>query len=376
MRLVRKPSDPTDPKKQPTYSDSLALYNNALETQKFYDNLSKYYYPIREVPISSNQITYIERGRVEEDTKKTLEKALDRPGNTPEQIEDIQAAIDQIESNKDPDIHLINDLVTGAIDPRAPFVAYRTGIDPQSKRTYIPRNAFDDFVEGTNIYSRPKEAYSAAVHLKNLADDPSYIDNSDELKELLAKSGMSEKELIDKAIELKDFEEEISVNVPGYHTSIPYYDPIMVKPWDYLTPEEKNERIEKSVKSGNTGGIPQSVVDSINSGNPPKYSGQQQDLRKPMQFMTPLSASEISQDISRSLVPPSINDVQAQRQPRPIMKSDPSVSKGQYQVGEYIWDSEKNKWQERMWDKEDQKASRELSTPRQEKWRLIKAPKF
>ncbi len=62
----------------------------------------------------------------------------------------------------------------------------------------------------------------------------------------------------------------------------------------------------------------------------------------------------------------------AQQKSKPIYKQDPSVSGGQYQVGEYVWDNERKRWQTRMWDDEDKKASRELSTRREEKFRIVK----
>lgn len=53
----------------------------------------------------------------------------------------------------------------------------------------------------------------------------------------------------------------------------------------------------------------------------------------------------------------------------PIMRADGSVRGGQYQIGERVWDPEKKKWQNRMWDREDRKASRELQGELKEKWR-------
>ena len=53
----------------------------------------------------------------------------------------------------------------------------------------------------------------------------------------------------------------------------------------------------------------------------------------------------------------------------PIMRADASVRGGQYQVGERVWDPEKKRWQNRMWDREDKKASREMQGELKEKWR-------
>lgn len=50
---------------------------------------------------------------------------------------------------------------------------------------------------------------------------------------------------------------------------------------------------------------------------------------------------------------------------RPIYRADPTVSKGQYQVGEYRWNSDLNRYQTDMWDEEMQRDSREIATIRE-----------
>lgn len=53
------------------------------------------------------------------------------------------------------------------------------------------------------------------------------------------------------------------------------------------------------------------------------------------------------------------------RPSRPIYRADPTVSKGQYQIGEYRWDPDLNRYQTDMWDEEMQRDSREIATIRE-----------
>lgn len=52
------------------------------------------------------------------------------------------------------------------------------------------------------------------------------------------------------------------------------------------------------------------------------------------------------------------------RPSRPIYRADPTVSKGQYQIGEYRWDPDLNRYQADMWDDEMQRDSRSMATLR------------
>jgi hypothetical protein len=178
--------------------------------------------------------------------------------------------------------------------------------------------------------------------------------------------------------------------VPHNQLSQPYvesfgYEDIMITPWDMLTADQKNERIQMAIDSNNLGGIPQSVVDNINSGMTPVFKvatavgGQGSQATAPQPItpqpsrMTPMSSIQAGQvDNSlpqRSPVRPATLSGGGLRPPQPTMQADQRSRVGQYQTGEYRWDPDKKKWQMDPWDRQDQDASKR-------QWRIIKAPKF
>lgn len=157
-------------------------------------------------------------------------------------------------------------------------------------------------------------------------------------------------------------------------TDIPSYDPVMVTPWRDLTDDEKKERVDKAIRTGNTEGIPQQALQ--------KASTQSQTMTKtktkknPTPFEMPsLPPSQIPVEAmeERGLIPV-MRAKSRGRQPQTIYKQDPRVSTGQYPVGERIWDEDKKRWVERMWDKDMQRDARELARPRRENWRTIETP--
>lgn len=168
-------------------------------------------------------------------------------------------------------------------------------------------------------------------------------------------------------------------------TDIPSYDVVMVTPWRDLTDDEKKERLDKAIRTGNTGGIPQQVLQ--------KASTQSQTMTKTKKKMNPYTGSStgllIDTPFEMPSLPPSQIPVEALeerglmpvmraksrgRQPQTIYKQDPRVSTGQYPVGERVWDEDKKRWVERMWDKDMQRDARELARPRRENWRTIETP--
>lgn len=58
----------------------------------------------------------------------------------------------------------------------------------------------------------------------------------------------------------------------------------------------------------------------------------------------------------------------------PIYQQDSSVSTGQYQIGENMWDPNKKQWFRSIFDKEMQGTFRQNAIPRKEKWRTIETP--
>lgn len=321
-----------------TYSDSLALYNNALETQGFYDNKAPYYNISDIDNVPSKVISDIESGKISQKTIQSIANAFWGGGSSSTSRAELDKLMQdpqmrnapwvqgldkvyQIMDNKDPDIQLISDVITGKIDPHAPLIAYNRNIKPQ----------------GFKNYERKGSGYKAVM------------------------------------------------NTPGGNTMIPYYDPVMVKPYKDLTPSEQQERIQKSIDSGNTGGLPPSVVAEVEKKRQtPKVqvTKTKQSKPKPLSKMQSIPASEIEQIMSQNRKPSiAVNAEQSRtqrpgRSPRAIMRQDPTVSKGQYQVGELYWDNDKKKWQRDMWDKDERRQSRKEATPRRERWRTIRAPKF
>jgi hypothetical protein len=409
-----------------TYADSLALYNNALQTQGFYDSKLPYYKPVETWPITAHQVQDIESGEVSRRTLETMMQdffgGADRSSITPDMLASMRQDpdlarsakiidnIDALRNNTDPNVELINDLVTGMIDLEAPFIAYNKNIKPQGVRIYEPKNAFAEVADtfGGTFYTtdlrNANELLTRALTQKNVDSIEKFDDLADiatiiygsgkskdikkddvikRLNEIKDYTGLSEKEILSKIKGAGELSREIGANTPGANTTIPYYDPVMVKPYKDLTPSEQQERIQKATDSGNTGGLPPSVVaeveKTIQSSSPQIQKTKQPMQPQPpadMQPMRSIPASQIEQVISQGLMPSRGMGVGPTRSPRPIMRQDPTVSRGQYQVGELYWDDSRKKWQRDMWDKDERKQSRKEAKPRQERWRTIKTPKF
>jgi hypothetical protein len=414
-----------------TYADSLALYNNALQSQAFYDSKAPYYNPVGTQDLDSFLTNQIESGQISRETLKTLQDAFLSGGSLSRQEFDeymqdpqlrtapfvqAQDKVFQIQDNTNPDIQLISDLVTGAIDPGAPLVAYDRRIEPQGVRTYTRKDPWDDLsseIDGSLYYRdtlhNANQLFQSAIRANksvNSFDDMAdsltlnYVSGDGNkptgestvikkedyipvLNEIKDSTGLSEEELIDKILATGDLYLNAIINTPGNSTKIPYYDPVMVKPYKDLTPSEQQERIQKAIDSGNTGGLPPSVVaeveKTIQSSSPQIQKTKQPMQPQPpadMQPMRSIPASQIEQVIGQGLMPSRGMGVGPTRSPRPIMRQDPTVSRGQYQVGELYWDDSRKKWQRDMWDKDERKQSRKEAKPRQERWRTIKTPKF
>jgi hypothetical protein len=90
--------------------------------------------------------------------------------------------------------------------------------------------------------------------------------------------------------------------------------------------------------------------------------------------LTPKEPTQIQVDTNKSLQESNREEVRT-RPSQTIFRQDPSVSKGQYPVGERVWDTSTRSWKTDMWDAEMQKDSRELAVSRQERWRTIDIPK-
>lgn len=418
-----------------TYADSLALYNNAMQTQGFYDSKAPYYKPVSTQDLIPLITKEVESGKISRETVQSLQDAFLSGGSgsltrqeLDEYMQDAQMRIApfvqaqdkvfQIQDNTNPDIQLISDLVTGAIDPSAPLIAYNKNIEPQGTRLYERKDPWAELaneIDGSLYYrdalANANKLFQSFIRSKNNKKITSFDDMSDALtlnyvsgdgskptgqsmvlkkedvipalNEIKDSTGLSEEEIIDKIFSAHDQNLQILRNTPGNSTKIPYYDPVMVKPYKDLTPSEQQERIQKAIDSGNTGGLPPSVVAQVKKTGQPS-SPQAQKTKQPMQPQPPadmqpmrsIPASQIEQVIGQGLMPSRDMGVGPTRSPRPIMRQDPTVSRGQHQVGELYWDDSRKKWQRDMWDKDERKQSRKEAKPRQERWRTIKTPKF
>lgn len=400
MRVLRSPSGRNNGNQgEATYSDSTAVYEGALRSKEFYDSLMDYYDRIETDEKGTNTYHNKKTTRlgsidsINEATVAGLKQSLDnvdqyvKNGVLSQSEADAlkkqaEEKIKEIESVGDPNKALISDLVTGLVDPQAPLVTYDKRIDPQSFKTYVPQNPVVDL------------AMSLA---KGASYDPLLLgramrsvnsNNDEELKKAADALKMPYSDLKKLTEEAIDKEAMVARNVLGNVTTIPYYDPIMVKPFADLTDKEKEIRIEKALETGQTGGIPESVIQQAK-----KQPTQQQTNRpatkppkrpKNMSKMQSIAASEVPNEMPYRVLKGEVKPVTTGRAPQPIMRFDPTRPTNQYQVGELMWDKDKKKWVRDMWDKEDQRASRSLQRDRRSeqrdranrKYRIIKAPKF
>ena len=86
--------------------------------------------------------------------------------------------------------------------------------------------------------------------------------------------------------------------------------------------------------------------------------------RPELQQMDKINSSAIPQSTSNASLKPVGKYINSTRPPQTMYKQDPSVSTGQYPIGEYLWDSNSRRWKTDTWDTEMQKASRELAIAR------------
>lgn len=170
------------------------------------------------------------------------------------------------------------------------------------------------------------------------------------------------------------------------------YEDIMITPWDMLSPDQKNERVQMAIDTQHFGGIPQSVVDQVNQGKTPLFrqitnntssNGLSNQPQQPVSQsvrpdrMTPMqsiSASSIDNTNTPFDITASTPIQVTRRLPKPMYVSSGRSRVGQYPVGEYYYDEEKRRYQMDPWSREERKASREYFSPRQ--YKVIKTPEF
>ena len=216
-----------------TRDDSLRVYNNAMQLKAFYDKLRPYYGKVEIIPFkdAGYRLGQVESGEIQEQTLKHY--------NVTEKNKDI------IRANKNPNVFYLSDLITGAIDPAAPLAIYDKRIKPQGLISYDPFNSITWMYEkaGNTKNSTPtftKDVSLISAYLNNYKYKDGTVSRQEALQ-AMSKYGFDEKTLRN----VIEKEKDATRNLPGYATTIPYYDPIAVKPYDMLTVEEKKIRQTK-----------------------------------------------------------------------------------------------------------------------------------
>lgn len=206
-------------------TDSLNVYNNAIQLKGFYDKLSPYYKKPKVGEMSNYHTEKIKSGEIQ---KKTL-------GH-----EDVtEANKNIIRANTDPNIQYFSDLVTAMIDPNAPLMRYDRRIKPQGVIDYRPKSPFHDVLMNKGLTD--EDAYSAESFFSTSSGPVEDSFNKEKIEELSKQTKISTPVLQ----ALYKNQEKISDSLPGFITTIPYYDPTEVKPWYLRTPQEKIDFAKK-----------------------------------------------------------------------------------------------------------------------------------
>lgn len=202
-----------------TATDSANVYNSVIQSKNFYDGLGKYY----KTPVITDDIPYY---LDEIKSGKTQRQNLAHEDVT-------QANKNIIRANTNPNVQYFSDLVTGMIDPRAPLMMYDRRIKPQGVINYDPKSPFIDVLKSKGLSEW--DTYDA---LTLFSESGNAVENSFQ-KEEIEKLSKLTKISIPVLHALYKNQEKIKNSLPGNITTIPYYDPQEVKPWNLRTPEEK-----------------------------------------------------------------------------------------------------------------------------------------
>jgi hypothetical protein len=245
-------------------TDSFNVYNSAIQSKDFYDKLSQYYQTpeINEITKKSMAESLLQ------DFDYTKKKHLESSGVT-------DANKNIIRENKDPNIEYFSDLVTGAIDPRAPLIRYDRRIKPDGVISYKALDeykgstALDNLIFSKGAKINPFEAY----FLINDDRASKYTGTNSNILKQKAKQEALSKELGMSISELQALSNSDYIphpDLPGVNTSIPYYNPIEVKPWDLRTPQEKIEFVKTHPEEYKSKGKVEQTKSTVNQTLPVK----------------------------------------------------------------------------------------------------------
>ena len=222
-----------------TRADSLAVYNDAVNSKNYYEKTySKFY---EKPKVLSYDPTF---WRMEDLKKAHLEHRQVTPANK-----------QKIRQNKNPNQYLISDMITGAIDPKAPLLRYDRRIKPQGLIDYSPKNYLVKELEKIDkrLFDDKNDKLRIAFYS---ALGGGQMTKSD--KALYDKWKASHPHDLKNLRKLSDLDDHVRDNTPGYITTLPYYDPLAVKPFNLLTDAEKKVRVKKYGPSG----VPKSYLNA------------------------------------------------------------------------------------------------------------------
>jgi hypothetical protein len=221
----KKKAGPKKEKGNPaTTADSLAVYNDVMRTKNYYETHNIKYFNKPEI----SPKWWADKKRMDRIKRDHLEHP------------DVTAANKQkIKQNKNPNQYLLSDMITGAIDPNAPLFRYDTRISPQGEITYRPKTYLQPALKKLD------PNYDKLSTTDQLAIEDMLTGYSKEMtpEQILIYRKWKGKHPHDlkKMEALSKLDDEVSNHSPGYITTLPYYDPLAVKPYSLRTPQEKKD---------------------------------------------------------------------------------------------------------------------------------------
>jgi hypothetical protein len=317
---------PIDPPKniEPTYADSLALYNNALIKNNFYNSNPDYH------SLFNGDTNFQNTNFQDPNVRLNL-------------IESAEAYNDSIIDDA-----LINLMIKNAKDEGSPLSSKEK---EEIKKTKGQRRF--GTVPGTNLTSFGDILAGDADGYFNPLAPPIYLHPN------ISPQG-SDYYWSERVLDASE---------------VPHYDPLAVAPWDILTDKQKEERV---LKYG-TSGVPKSYIkensqssneesseDGSVSSVPDPVSVPKRPEQPVLERLNPLGVGN-NQIPERNLATSTVNIPKGSRK-QPIMRADNfgnqgsrGNSAGQYQIGERVWDDVRKSWVDKRWNKEERQQSRKLA---------------
>lgn len=195
------------PPDEPTFQDSLDVYNNSMKVQKYYNALP-----------SEKTVNYLNAYKAQKKYSDSfLKDVTNKNKNVTKKI------------SNDPDKYFFKDEIYGAIDENAPDIEYNTKIAPQGTLTYAPKGS-------NELYKIQKELRAKYKGLDTYDDES--------LRKNLTPTELK------KFTKLVTTQANSSTQMPGQEVSVPYYSPLAIKPAKLLTDEEIIERVKKYGPTG------------------------------------------------------------------------------------------------------------------------------